>query len=158
MAARVPVDAALELLGSQIRMEGVDVSLQVEDGLDVLGDRAKLEQVFVNLISNARDAVKDNSAESGRRIAICLYSTAPEPGGCGRVVFTVRDNGPGVEQQVRGQIFEPFYSGKGREEGTGLGLSVTREIVEGHGGGIELGGDDEQGATFRVWLPELRHA
>lgn len=153
MAARAPIDGVLGLLRQQLKIHGVDVSVGVEEGMQILGDQVKLEQVFMNLISNAWDAVKDNDSEQGKTIEITAQPGLAAPDGKPLVVFKIKDNGSGVPEHLRHQIFEPFVTGKPRGEGTGLGLSVTKGIVEEHDGTIEVESTSGCGTVFKVSLP-----
>lgn len=111
------------------------------------GDRVQLTQVVCNLIQNAIDAI-DRAGCADREVT--LRVTASE-GERRRVVIEVRDSGPGVPERMRDKLFDAFASG--RREGVGLGLWITRSIVQSHGGVITLVEDVCRGACFRVELP-----
>lgn len=113
----------------------------LERPLPSRGNARELEQVFVNLIINARDASPDGAPIT---IAVC-----PEPD---RWRFEVADRGKGVNAEEARRAFEPFFTTR-QSGGTGLGLTIAREIVERHGGEIRLGPRDGGGATATVWLP-----
>jgi signal transduction histidine kinase len=113
-----------------------------ESLLTVEGDGDQLRQILVNLMLNAAQAVQGRG-----KVVVKLVS---EPG-C--AVITVADNGPGVPDEQREQIFEPFYSTKQRDEGTGLGLSLCRKLAEDHGGELSLDDAYANGAKFRLRLP-----
>lgn len=135
-------DAALELTGVRLRQEGVAVAWASPSvPVWVHGGEVRLEQVLVNLITNALDAMRD-SAEKHLEIDI-------EPGV--PVIVRVRDTGPGIEAPEK--IFEPFYSTKqvGSSEGMGLGLSISYGLVQSFGGNIR-GANTDQGAEFSVEL------
>ncbi len=104
-------------------------------------DRDKVQQILINLLRNAAQACGD-----GGRVAI---QTATEPG---RVSIQVADDGPGISQELRTRIWEPFYTTKGGD-GLGLGLEITRKLVEAHGGEIQLESPESGGATFLIVLP-----
>jgi PAS domain S-box-containing protein len=149
------VDRSLALLGRRFQKQGVEVL--VEEAADVpraLVRTQQLQQVLLNLIVNARDALLEGSAPHPKQIAIRI-SACGAPG-AEQVELRVRDNGPGIPPQIRDRIFEPFFTTKKNRGGTGLGLSVSREIVEAHGG--ELTVESEPGAwtEFRVRLPAAR--
>ena len=111
---------------------------------DVAAFPMLLNQVFINLLRNARDAMP---AEGGQ----ITLRTRPAEGG---VYIEVQDNGPGVPVAIRERIFDPFFTTKEVGEGTGLGLSITYQIVEHHQGRIEIDDAPEGGAIFRIWLPD----
>jgi len=113
-----------------------------ESLLTVEGDGDQIRQVLVNLMLNAAQAVQGKG-----KVVVRLGS---EPG---YAVIAVSDNGPGVPAGQMEQIFEPFYSTKGRDEGTGLGLSLCRKLAEEHGGDLNLDGNYTNGAQFRLRLP-----
>ena len=136
--------AAREAAASRAARHGVTVTVDAAPGLpDVIADRIQLETVLHNLIDNAIDALKDTP--SGRRIV--LAAVADEKG---FVRFTVADNGPGVAPAARDSLFDPFTTSKA--EGLGLGLAISRTMVEAHGGSLWLAHADD-GATFCLTLP-----
>jgi len=108
------------------------------------GAAARLEQIFVNLLSNSVDAVR--GVAPPRRVT--LDGWAHE----GRVHVAVTDNGPGIDRQVAGRIFQPFVTTKGTR-GTGLGLYVSRELARETGGDLQLRSTPGEGARFVVWFP-----
>jgi PAS domain S-box-containing protein len=140
----------IQLRSYDFTNHGVDVVEHLDEGLpEVLGDAQQLQQVFLNILNNAYDAVH----ETERAPRIEIMSTK-----CGEVVeVSFRDNGHGISHPER--IFDPFFTTKGIGKGTGLGLSICYGIVKEHGGEIlchnNLGG---QGATFVVRLPSASQA
>jgi two-component system, NtrC family, sensor kinase len=110
----------------------------------VLGDARQLQQVCLNLVTNAVHAM---TAQGGGTL------TMRTSHGDGRVVLEVSDSGPGISAGARAHVFEPFFTTKGEGEGTGLGLSVSYGIVKAHGGTIEVADSGPLGTTFRVGLP-----
>ncbi len=139
---------ALALLGA--RESGVVTEIIHEEAdLNVLVDRVQIEQVIVNLVRNALDAMGD------RRSGTLRITTGS--GGEGLAALSVSDDGPGISAEVAGQLFQSFVSTKG-VKGMGVGLSICRTIIERHGGRIWLDPDVETGATFRVTLPRRRRA
>jgi hypothetical protein len=113
----------------------------------VRGNNGKLQQVFLNLVLNARDAM--NEMGGG------VLRVHTKSGGFG-VQVEISDTGPGIPRDHLARIFDPFFTTKGSKKGTGLGLSVTYGIVEEHGGMIEADSDPGQGATFRLEFPAAR--
>jgi len=126
----------------------------------VIGDRAQLGQVVLNLALNAADAMPNGGQLTfGIRLAEGVpagRSGQREAGPRPHVVAEVIDSGVGVPEKVRGRIFEPFFTTKPLGKGTGVGLSVACEIVERHGGSIAMQSQPGHGTTFRVWLPAAR--
>ena len=147
------------------RLIGEDVELLISQSGDVgcvEGDRAQLEQVIMNLVVNAREAMP-----SGGRISLEISEAVPDgvPGGrppraaaspC--VVLTVTDTGVGMDEATRAQIFEPFFTTKAPGRGTGLGLSTVYGIVKQHGGLISVESSPGNGTTFKVYLPRTAEA
>jgi nitrogen fixation negative regulator NifL len=139
---------AVELLAYPLRMDNVEVSLDLADDLPPLSaDAHQLHQVVVNLITNAHHALRD--APAPRHLTLGTRVDRDQ----GRVVLTVRDSGPGIPLDVQSHIFEPFFTTKAPGQGTGLGLPITRGIVETHEGRIRVESAPGQGATFVVELP-----
>ena len=121
----------------------VKIDLEIEEPLSPIScDANSLHQALLNLLLNAVEAVP---AKSGR----IIVRARTEPLG---VWIEIIDNGPGIDRERLEDVFLPFASTKG-QRGTGLGLPVTRQIIEGHGGHIELDSDGESGASFRLFLP-----
>jgi two-component system, NtrC family, sensor kinase len=139
---------AVELLAYHLRVDGIEVKLDLEEGLPVLwADPHQLHQVVVNLITNARDELR--KAPAPRRLTLRTHAGRTR----GRVAVDVEDTGPGVSEEIRDRIFEPFFTTKPVGQGTGLGLSLCHGIVEGHGGTLTLVSEPGAGAIFRVELP-----
>lgn len=157
--------SALALLDAQGVLRPVTVARGGDPDLPpVLGDRAALEQVFVNLLLNAVDA-----AGAGGRIAVRVCAAArgarprdgagprrratdvPEDGPAVAVVLS--DSGPGVPAELRDRIFDPFFTTKEPGKGTGLGLAIVQRIVHDHRGRVDVGEGELGGASFTVTLP-----
>ena len=138
------VDSALLLIGDRVRAAGVALERRGAQDLKVVADRVRLEQILINLIDNALDALADQPAP---RIRIAV-----EVAGRGARI-DVADNGPGVSKELDGQLFTPFVTG--REEGLGLGLAIARNIAREFGGDLALTETALGGACFRL---ELRTA
>lgn len=152
-----PVRGAFTLIGTQLKKSGITCELALDENLpDILGDENRLEQVFLNLVTNARDAMleeeKKNKTKGIAREKILEIRTFEESG---RVVVTVSDTGPGIPRALRDRIFEPFFTTKKVGEGTGLGLSISYGIIKEHQGTIEIDGPKTGGSTFRMTFPIL---
>jgi|tagenome__1003787_1003787.scaffolds.fasta_scaffold20988433_6 PAS domain S-box-containing protein len=120
----------------------------------VAGDRAQLEQVVLNLLNNAEQAIRSSGGDAGQ------VSIRTRVDGAA-VVLEIEDDGPGIPDETRDQIWEPFWTTKALGSGTGLGLTVVRDIVASHGGEIAVtrssGAAQGAGARFVVRLPALAH-
>jgi len=137
----------VRLLDADFRQHGVQLVLDLEPLLPhVESDETQLKQAMINLLVNARQVL----GEGG------IVTLKTRAGSRGEVVLEVQDNGPGVPPDARERIFEVFYSGRGG--GTGLGLPIAKQIVERHGGTIELAATDGPGTTFRIRLPRAQRA
>ncbi|MGE3856358.1 MAG: ATP-binding protein [Dehalococcoidia bacterium] len=128
----------------------------VEAGLPtVVGDQSELQQVLVNLVLNARDAVLTRADEDGDGyhpvIAIRVGRTVAE--GLPAVQVAVQDNGGGIPPEIVERVFDPFFTTKPVGRGTGLGLSMAHSIVHSHGGEITVDSEPGAGTTVRFWLP-----
>lgn len=146
------VEAAMAL--ALIGAEGGDIEANYEPAgpaAEVDVDPVQIQQVFVNLLRNALDALVSEPLASHRLITIKASDLPDE----GVVEFCVNDNGPGIAPDIRDRLFEPFVTSKA--QGMGMGLSVCRRILEAHGGTIEAEASAEVGTTFRVRLPRYIH-
>jgi signal transduction histidine kinase len=152
------VDGALSILGEQIRLDDIDIVRDVPADLPtVQGEDTQMEQVLVNLMLNARDAMLEKARgleKSGAPPDVKRLTIRAGQRGEGREVFVeVTDTGMGIPDDVKPHIFEPFFTTKQADRGTGLGLSISSNIVQLHGGTIELESVPGRGSTFRVVLP-----
>jgi two-component system, NtrC family, sensor histidine kinase HydH len=149
------VEHALESAAASFPSAKVKVERQYAPGLpEIQVDRQLCEQVFVNLITNAFQAMEGEAESPVRtpegtlRLSIAPEISNGEPGVC----VTIEDSGPGVPLELREQIFNPFFTSK--KEGVGLGLSIVAKIVDDHRGTIRLDNDSAKGARFRVFFPQ----
>jgi PAS domain S-box-containing protein len=135
------IDAALGLARAEAVQNGIEIEVRVDPGLPaVLADRIQIEQVLLNLLRNAIDAI---ATSDGHERSIVLE--AHRKGGH-RVEISVADSGPGVTAEVANRLFDPFTTTK--PEGMGMGLSISRSIVESHGGRLRMFQSTGSGATF----------
>jgi signal transduction histidine kinase len=149
---REPVDLnhlleeTLLLIERQVVKEGIVVKRALAPDLPLIwGDGNALQQVMLNLLTNARDALGQ-----GGEIAV---QTAPVDGQPGAARLVVRDTGPGIPPEVLGRIFDPFFTTK--SEGTGLGLSISYGIVRDHKGTVDVQSRPGEGTTFVLTFPPL---
>ncbi|OGC33150.1 hypothetical protein A2462_06285 [candidate division WOR-1 bacterium RIFOXYC2_FULL_41_25] len=134
-------DKGLALLAYEIRKQRVEVETNYEHKKNTLGDPNRLMQVFMNVIANAVQAM----GEAGGDLTI----TTKDEGTC--VVVMVTDTGPGMSKEQQTRIFDSFFTTK--EEGTGLGLPISKKIVEEHHGSMEVESKEGKGTTFTISLP-----
>jgi hypothetical protein len=138
----------LSLLEHQLQKHAIQVVTELQEDLPpVRGNAGKLQQVFLNLLLNARDAMSELPPGAPRRLTLRTRQ------GRSAVEVEVADSGPGISRDQLPRIFDPFFTTKGARKGTGLGLSVSYGIVEEHGGVIEADSVPGQGATFRLEFP-----
>ncbi len=148
------LDAIMPLVSLQARKLGVPVQTRLEDALPaVLCDRTMVEQVLLNLVRNAMQAMDQAGVAQPSLVIAIRRSDALDmrPAGKAWVEFSVVDVGPGIAEQVKQQLFTPFFTTK--SEGMGLGLSMCRTVVEQHGGFLGFEPNRPQGTIFRFTLP-----
>ncbi|HET8922363.1 MAG TPA: ATP-binding protein, partial [Candidatus Acidoferrum sp.] len=143
----VDVKEMIREMSALFRTEAIRHSIMIHSAVDadtpkILVDRVQLQQVFMNLMLNAIEAMKDTGGE--------LTITA-RPNSQGQIVFSISDTGVGLPQESTEQIFDAFHTTK--PEGTGMGLAITRSIVESHGGRVWATANQGAGATFHFILP-----
>jgi PAS domain S-box-containing protein len=146
-----------KMLGRVIR-DGIDLCMKLSDGLgSVEVDPGQIDQVIVNLVLNARDAMKTGGTITIRSQAIEFDSPMTDEFGVippGRyVVLSVADTGIGMDEATRSKIFDPFFTTKGPAEGTGLGLATAHGIVTQSEGFMRVYSEPGMGATFKIFLP-----
>ena len=142
------VRETLTLIEHQLLKSHVEVKLQLDSSLPpVKANSGKLQQVFLNLFLNARDAM-----ENGGILAVKTWEDGE------RVRIDVADTGSGIARENLARIYDPFFTTKGARKGTGLGLSVTYGIIREHGGAIEVESEPGSGTRFHVELPLARKA
>jgi C4-dicarboxylate-specific signal transduction histidine kinase len=139
------VERSLSLVQEQLRLRGIEVSFDLcRDELVVVGNSIQLEQVFINLLTNSRDALAESATKK-------IHIASSRDGDLVRI--TVADSGAGIPPDIEGRIFDPFFTTKEVGAGTGLGLSITYSIVKEHGGQIAVEGRPGIGALFTIELP-----
>jgi PAS domain S-box-containing protein len=145
------INEVIVLARSAIAENGVSVQTRLTEGLaPVQGDRVQLQQVVLNLILNAVEAM--GSVEAGP--CELLISTEQTRTGC--VLVSVRDSGPGIDREHLERVFQAFYTTK--SSGVGMGLSICRSIIDAHGGRLWADANEQRGAVFRLALPGAEEA
>ncbi len=140
-------ESALESLQERIAGSDVEVCRDFDAEGEMDGDAEQLRRVFINLVGNALDALRDAETAKGRiDVAVGESLSGAE------VWARVRDNGPGMDAELQEKIFTPFFTSK--ETGTGLGLSIVRKLVEAHGGSIDVHSSPEDGTEFVLVFPK----
>ena len=144
MDMNAAVEEAILIAGAEVRGGAIRYETKLDRSLPpVMAEATGVEQVLINLISNARDA-------GARLIRI---ETAPAPGRAGHLQVTVSDDGPGIKSEVLVKLFQPFFTTK--PKGTGLGLWLSQRIVRDHGGTIAVESVAGKGTTFAITLPTI---
>ncbi|MBN1881192.1 MAG: PAS domain S-box protein [Deltaproteobacteria bacterium] len=139
---------SIGMLKSQLTKQAVVISTDLSDAIPpTVGDGIQLQQVFVNIITNAQDAMKSREEK-----VLTVKSHLSK----GSVVITFSDTGSGIDKRIKKQIFDPFFTTKETGMGTGLGLSIAYGIIHEHGGKIEAENNEAGGAVFTVELPVVR--
>ncbi len=138
------INKALDLAGYDMRFKKIDIQYSPPtDRVNVKGGEHQLQQVILNLLINAADAIGDK----GGKIKITMQSYP-------RLVrLTVTDSGPGIPKAIHNKLFDPFFTTKNDGKGVGLGLSICFGIIRGHGGTIHAGSSDDGGGKFTINLP-----
>ena len=151
-----PIEEVFTLLGQQLKLRGIEVVLDLDENLaPITGDANRLEQVFVDLVINARDSIEEKKKDfvTGKTVAQLGIRSFQENG---NVVITVWDTGTGIPNEIREKIFEPFFTTKKVGRGTGLGLSISYGIIKDYGGTIEVESEEGKGSTFKITFPAWR--
>lgn len=141
------VEKTLALRNYELRVENISLSMDLEDSLPpIIANPAQLQQVFLNLVVNAEQAIRHGAGEGN------IYVRTWQPSR-GRVALEIADTGPGIPVDVMPRIFDPFFTTKPAGLGTGLGLSIAFGILKAHEGEISVDSTPGHGAAFRVELP-----
>ena len=148
-----PIKDVFKVLGQQLRVHQISVELDLDPHLPhIMADHNRLEQVFINLVTNAMYAMDDKGLRWGnkkwkRLLTIKTFSYDD------KVVVTVSDTGKGIPKQIIDKIFEPFFTTRKVGQGTGLGMSISYRIISDYGGTIEIESEVDKGATFILKFP-----
>jgi two-component system NtrC family sensor kinase len=147
------IEKTLELKEYELRVNNIDVSLDLDPDLPMtMADVHQLQQVFINVITNAQQAIMKAGEPTGR-IEIKTESGDGDPP---FIRITFRDNGPGIPEEVIKDIFDPFFTTKEVGQGTGLGLSICYGIIKEHNGNIYASNSPEGGAIITIELPVVK--
>ena len=152
-----PINDVFKVLGHQLKVHQIVLGLELDRNIpSILADHNRLEQVFINLVNNAIDAMDEKAEQPEfknmeKRLTIRTSSSA------GRVIATVEDNGVGMTEEVQQQFFEPFFTTKKIGKGTGLGGSISYGIVKDYEGTIAVQSEPGQGTTFTLSFPAVNH-
>jgi len=148
-----PIKDVFKILGQQLMIHQIEVELDLAEDLPpIMADHNRLEQVFVNLVGNAMDAIEEKTGgdpEKPERRSITIKTFSRN----GKVVVKVSDTGAGIPRDLMDKIFEPFFTTKEVGKGTGLGLCISYGIVKDYGGDISVKSDLGEGTTFEMTFP-----
>ncbi|MBI5685034.1 MAG: PAS domain S-box protein [Verrucomicrobia bacterium] len=148
------IKSVLSLLQTVIRHDQITLTVEVPEGLPSMECRGQqIEQVLMNLLTNARDALNEKYAGYHDDKIIRISAGVFEKDGKPWIRMTVEDHGPGIPANIRNRIFDPFYTTKPAGKGTGLGLSISHGIVKDHGGELHFETEPGRHTRFHVDLP-----
>ncbi len=151
-----PIKDVFKVLGHQLKVHDIEVVLDLDPALpDIMAEHNRLEQVFINLVSNAIDAMDEKTGRPGfedapKRLSIKSFVED------GQVVVLVSDTGVGMTEEVKNKIIEPFFTTKKVGKGTGLGVSISYGIIKDYDGSLEIESQVDVGTTFKLMFPAVR--
>jgi signal transduction histidine kinase len=147
------LDSAIVLFKAKLKNQGIKVHMECDEGIRMVCSLGEIRQVLVNLIANAIDAMRKGGNLLVRAVAVPHPSTS-----VAGVRISVVDHGEGIPRAAYSRLFEPFFTTKG-DIGTGLGLWLTKDIIQQHGGFIRARNHHRpRGAVFSFWIPKRRPA
>jgi PAS domain S-box-containing protein len=150
------VRSAVEMLAAQFKTRGLGIDFDLAEDLPPVEANAySLEEVVLNLMSNARDAMEEAPGDGDRsepRLRLRTRLVGEERDGQS-VTIEVQDNGAGIREDILDKVFDPFFTTKDPDKGTGLGLAICKSIVEGVGGRVHIQSNPGQGTTLTIFLP-----
>ena len=150
-----PIRDVFKVLGNQVTVHQIQLELDLAPDMPyIIAEHNRLEQIFINLVTNAIDAMDEKTGlpentDPEKRLKIASFVEN------GMVVVTVADTGVGISEEVKNKIFEPFFTTKKSGKGTGLGISISYGIVKDYDGTIEIESQVGKGATFKLKFPVL---
>ncbi|MDG3085749.1 ATP-binding protein [Vibrio hannami] len=143
------------MVGEQLKLKGINTEVELaEDRLFVSGVPYQLEQVMLNLLGNARDAISDSDAQNKDILIIAKRSDSDDK----FIEVLIVDSGNGIDDEIKTKIYDPFFTTKDEGKGTGLGLSISYGIIKDHKGSIDVAKTSKDGTTMRITLPVLDDA
>ncbi|MCK9373282.1 MAG: ATP-binding protein [Sulfuricurvum sp.] len=142
------VDEAYGLVDVAFTQQGIGVDIRIDPSLEVRGYKNEFSQVILNLLNNARDVLEERAVKE-KKIHIRLLRKGSH------IVLTLQDNGGGIPQAVLPRIFDPYFSTKEEGKGTGIGLYMSKTIIEEHHKGVLHASNEGEGACFTIILPAL---
>jgi len=147
------VRSAVGMLESQFRSNGIRLVCELTENLPAVeANSFSLEEVILNLMSNARDAMMDGNGQLAEDSILRLRTGATD-GQAPLVTVEVEDNGTGIDVDILEKVFDPFFTTKDPDKGTGLGLAVSKSILEEFGGQIDIQSQPDRGTTVSISLP-----
>jgi PAS domain S-box-containing protein len=150
------IESSLVIIGPQLKSSGLLLESELGQGLPrVLANPFSLEEVILNLVSNARDAMIAKGQADGAPGSISLRTYLDGDGAKRYIKIEVTDTGAGIPDEIMEKVFDPFFTTKDPEKGTGLGLAISSSLIEGVGGHIELKSRPGQGTTAVISLPAV---
>jgi signal transduction histidine kinase len=154
MVINDPINDVFKILGHQLTVHSIKVKLELDPEIpEIRAEHNRLEQVFINLVTNAIDSMDEKAEKTGAPVEKILeIKTYAEDGW---VITQVSDTGIGMTDDVKRKIFEPFFTTKETGKGTGLGTSISFGIIKDYSGTIDIQSEPGKGATFIVKLPAI---
>jgi PAS domain S-box-containing protein len=150
-----PINDIFKVLGHQLKVHQIDLVLELDENLPpIMADHNRIEQVFINLVTNAIDAMDEKAAKQGDK-GVEKVLTIKSFSENGYVSVTVSDTGVGMSNEVLDKLFEPFFTTKKTGKGTGLGVSISYGIIKDYEGKIEVNSKVGIGTTFKVKFPAV---
>ncbi|MGD9300702.1 MAG: PAS domain S-box protein [Desulfobacterales bacterium] len=148
-----PIQDVFKVLGHQLKVHEIDVTLNLNPELpEIMAEHNRLEQVFINLVSNAIDAMDEKNSQADKPAESKKLTITSVLDGRLVTVF-VTDTGTGMSEEVQAKLFEPFFTTKKVGKGTGLGVSISYGIVKDYDGNIEIESEVGKGTTFKLTFP-----
>jgi PAS domain S-box-containing protein len=151
------IEESFLMVGEQLKLRNIEIKKTLDPALPkVMGDTNQLEQVFLNLITNARDAITETEDDEGQNegnAAVIEIITKTSKSNNNLIEILFKDSGKGIHDSVQNCVFDPFFTTKEVGKGTGLGLSISYGIIRDHNGQIKIAETGPRGTTFQVDLP-----